>query len=53
MNGYSDGLTLDRIDPNGNYVPENCRWVMQKVQQNNWRNNRIVEWTGKVQNIQQ
>lgn len=39
---YAEGLTLDRIDPNGDYCKENCRWVTQKVQQRNRRNNAIV-----------
>lgn len=39
QNGYSDELTLDRIDVNGNYEPNNCRWVDMKVQQNNKTSN--------------
>lgn len=41
-NGYDIGLSLDRINVNGNYCPENCRFVSQKVQQNNRRNNIVI-----------
>lgn len=36
-NGYIDGLTLDRINPDGNYCPDNCRWVSYDVQNLNKR----------------
>ena len=35
--GYSDELTIDRINPNGNYEPSNCRWTTKSVQSQNTR----------------
>lgn len=45
-NGYNDNLTLDRIDVNGNYCPENCRWATRREQQLNKRNNVFLTMNG-------
>lgn len=37
-----EGLSIDRIDPNGGYNPENCRWVTMHKQQNNKLNSMFV-----------
>jgi hypothetical protein len=45
--GYDKGFQIDRIDVNGNYTPENCRFVDAMIQANNTRRNRVVNWQGK------
>lgn len=49
--GYNDGLTIDRIDNNGNYEPCNCRWVSMKEQMNNKNNNHVIAYNGKSQSL--
>lgn len=48
---YFDGATLDRIDSNADYSPNNCRWATKKAQANNRRNSVIVEWRGESHTI--
>lgn len=51
--GYCDGLTLDRINNDGPYSPENCRWATRMEQNNNRRCNRWIEFNGETHTVSQ
>lgn len=50
-NGYSQNLSLDRIDNNSNYCPENCRWTDKLTQANNTRTNRYFVYKNQTKTI--
>lgn len=50
-NGYSDNLTIDRIDTDKNYEPNNCCWVTMKVQGNNKSNNIHISYNGETHTL--
>lgn len=52
-NGYEEILTIDRIDVNKGYCPDNCRWVSMVEQSNNRRNNKVITFHGESLTIAQ
>jgi hypothetical protein len=51
MGERPEGMTLDRIDPNGNYEPSNCRWLTVKAQQRNKIDSVTVTYLGEPVNL--
>lgn len=52
-NGYREGLTIERIDVNGNYSPENCTWVTRNDQMNNMRRNIFITFENQTKTLAQ
>ena len=50
-NGYGDNLTIERVDNNGNYCPDNCTWIQKSAQSSNTRRCVTLTYNGKTQNI--
>lgn len=50
-NGYAEGLQIDRIDNDGPYSPENCRWVTPAENSRNRRTNKMLTFNGRTQCI--
>ena len=50
-NGYEEGLTIERIDNDKSYCPENCKWISQSEQNKNKRNTRIYTYNGETKHL--
>jgi len=53
QNGYAENLSIDRIDNDKGYFPENCRWVARLVQANNTRKNVNITFKGETKTLAQ
>jgi len=52
-NGYRDDLTIERIDNDGNYEPDNCKWIPRNKQPMNSRHNRMIAYNGQTKYLAQ
>lgn len=52
-NGYKEGLSIDRINNDGDYKPSNCRWTTNDTQANNKTTSKYVTYNGKTQTIKE
>ena len=50
-NGYADNLTIDRLDGNKDYCPENCSWATMTVQNNHKSDTKWLTYKGKTQSL--
>nr|DAG62938.1 MAG TPA: hypothetical protein [Caudoviricetes sp.] len=50
-NGYSDSLSIERIDVNGNYIPSNCKWIPMTNQARNKVNTIYFEYDGEIKTL--
>ncbi len=53
MGERPEGMSIERIDNNKGYYPENCKWATQKQQENNRSNNNRIEYKGETRTITQ
>lgn len=51
--GYEDGLTIDRIDTNGDYTPDNCRFITMAAQQRNRSSNKLITFNNETHSVQE
>ncbi|WP_374712976.1 hypothetical protein [Symbiobacterium terraclitae] len=49
--GYREGLTIERINNDGNYEPGNCKWVPKPEQSNNTRRSKLVTFRGRTMTL--